>query len=221
MLAACLIWLAGCGALSTREPQRAEPRAAPVEPVKSEADQRLTEEVNWLLDEAATAFREDRLTTPLNDNAYYKYLRVLSLDPGNQEAEQGITEIVEKYLEWAMDRVGDRDYRAATDFLNKARSIDPEHPNIAAVEQLIKNRRDATLEKHNLAEELIQARSDALAAELRALGRRAALRGATVVITARSDAEGRWIYQQMNSDAPSRVRARMEFGETPSVRMLY
>ena len=47
-----------------------------------------------LLESARYDYDQDRLTTPIDNNAYYKYLRVLSISPNNGKANQGIAEIV-------------------------------------------------------------------------------------------------------------------------------
>jgi hypothetical protein len=67
----------------------------------------------------------------------------------------------------------------------------------------------------------LDARSESLAASLQTIGRSAAAKAAQVIIIARNDEEGRWIYQQMNGASESRIRARVEFGAPPEVRLLY
>ena len=73
---------------------------------------------------------ESRLTTPIEDNAYYRYLQVLAIDPTNEDANTGISNIVEEYLDWSLESVANRNFRAATNYLNTARSVDDTHPNI-------------------------------------------------------------------------------------------
>ena len=214
--------MAGC---NTTVPPTAPPPAQP--PVEAEVEATLPavddnrREIEWLLDEAVTAFHDNRLTTPLNDNAYYRYLRVLALDPHNAEAEHGIADIADKYLVWAMDRAANGDYRSATEYLNKAKSVDEGHPNIPAVTNYINDRRGASRFLYRLPPGPLTDRADSVAKDIREIGVAATEHRALCIITARSDAEGRWIYQQLNSATSIRIRGRIEIGETPEIRLVY
>ncbi|MEX2327787.1 MAG: hypothetical protein WD558_08640, partial [Pseudomonadales bacterium] len=67
----------------------------------------------------------------------------------------------------------------------------------------------------------LDARSNDLAGSLMTIGRTAVAKQAKVTIIARDDEEGRWIYQQMNAASETRVRARVELGAPPEVRLRY
>ncbi len=174
-----------------------------------------------LLLEAGDAFDDDRLTTPVDDSAYLIYLQILSLDPENVAAERGIADIVERYLEWAISNAGEFNLRKATDYLRRAASVDPGHPNIAAVSAMVEERRRAHTVFHSLPRDALRSRNAAAVDTLRDIGNQISATGASAVIVARSDAEGRWIYQQLNATAEARVRAELRFGETPGVRLIY
>ncbi len=60
-----------------------------------------------------------------------------------------------------------------------------------------------------------------MAAELLEIGREAGEHNATAIIYARSDAEGRWIYQQLNRATSTRLRARIELSTPPRIRLEY
>jgi len=177
--------------------------------------------INILLDDAYLAFAENRLTTPLDNNAYFKYLQILSLDPTNASANQGIVEIVEKYLEWAINAVETQQYRKAVNYINKARSVDETHPNILAVEKKVAALRASNRMTYHLSIEALNGQQQWLIEELHEIGEKTELQQATVVITARNDREGRWIYQQLNDATPNRVRATFELGNIPKVRLVY
>ncbi|MBD3649005.1 MAG: hypothetical protein HUJ31_16485 [Pseudomonadales bacterium] len=200
----------------SQPPAPMEPRSAPVS-VTSERDL----EIRRLLAEASSAVEENRLTTPVDDNAYYRYLRVLSLDPANQAAEEGISTIVEKYLEWAIDNARQQRFRQAINFLNRARSVDENHPSIDAVAKLIDDQRRADEMTYRLSPNGVEQHAERVVGELYEIGRRIAQHDARVVIIGRTDAEGRWIYQQLNDATPLRVRARFETGDYPAVRLIY
>jgi hypothetical protein len=56
-----------------------------------------------LLFAALQALDADRLLTPMNDNAHDRFQRVLSFDPDNAIALQGLEDIVLRYVELAQD----------------------------------------------------------------------------------------------------------------------
>ena len=181
----------------------------------------LLNPVDKLLDEAYLAFSENRLTTPLDDNAFYKYLQILSLEPANAKANQGIADIAEKYLEWAINAGLQQRYRKAVNFINKARSVDDTNPNILAVVKQIAALQDSRTTTYQLSTDALDNRLHRLIDKLHEIGVKSDLQQATVVITARDDREGRWIYQQLNDATPNRIRATFELGQVPKVHLVY
>jgi len=215
-----LLLLAGCELVQTEPtpvaapPTETAPEPAPEAPKKEN-------EVDRLLREATVAFREKRLTTPVDDNAYYRYLRVLTIDPENERAETGIANIVDKYLEWAITHAEGQQFREANYYLNKARSVDHSHPNIAAVERRLAELRSANRTTYRLSPTEIGNKSPQAVKELHQIGRKITRHDARVLIVGRSDAEGRWVYQQLNEATPKRVRAEFTAGRHPMVRLIY
>jgi|TARA_B100001971_G_scaffold86657_1_gene80109 hypothetical protein len=185
------------------------------------AEKKDQEQITPLLDEAYLAFEDNRLTTPLDDNAYYRYLQVLSIDPENASANQGIAEIVEKYLEWAISSAEQETFKKAIDYLNKARSVDESHPNIPSVAKLIANLRSINRKTYPLSIDALNNGRPRLIEALHSIAMQAEEHNAMVVITARNDQEGRWIYQQLNDATPRRIRATFELGRNPRIRLLY
>ena len=177
--------------------------------------------INILLSDAFLAFQDNRLTTPVEENAYLIYMQVLSIDPENNYANLGLTEIVEKYLDWALNAAEQKHYRKALDYLNKARSIDDAHPNINAVYMQIE---ESKLEKQlefKLSVSALQNRSDNVAIQLEKIALIVEEHNASVVIAARSDKDGRWIYKQLNDSTTTRVKATFLPSTVPFVRVLY
>ena len=207
--------LSGCELL-LQQPVVVVPTEAPAKPEQLHANR-----IPALLGEAAAAFADNRLTTPAETSAYTIYLQVLALDPANAAAEQGIADIVERYLEWAITNAANFDISKATDYLRRAQSVDAEHPNIVAVRAMIEERRLARTEFHALESAELHARSARVESKLRKIGIEIGVSGASAVIIARNDAEGRWIYQQLNEIGGTRVRAELRFGERPGVRLIY
>jgi hypothetical protein len=99
-----------------------------------------TDLINAYLDQARVARQQNRLTTPVDDNAYLRYLQVLALAPEHPAALTGLTDLADQYLAWARREVNTGNLRRATDYTNKARSIDENHLGISAVEAMIRDR---------------------------------------------------------------------------------
>lgn len=210
-----LTFLLGC---ETTAPTVEGPKSPPPEaPIVTPAQL----EIERLLGEAWLAMQGDRLTTPIEDNAYFRYLQVLSIDEDNPDALQGLADIVERYLAWAIADARAGDFRNAHRYLTTARAIDQEHPNIPSVARMIGDMENANRLEWSLPIEKLEARASSIVQLLRDIGVAAEEHNATVVIHARSDAEGRWIYQQMNEASEKRVRARVELTNTPAVRLVY
>jgi len=187
------------------------PQTVPPEPAQSR--------VSILLGDAERAFALKRLTTPLDDNAYYRYLQVLSIEPNNQAAQQGIQKIVETYLAWSISSIGAKQYRRATNMLDKARSLDEQHPSIKALESRISRAKNSRKESFQLDGSTLSNRTDSLIGKLHEIGRAADEQNAKVRIIAPTDADGRWIYQQLNDASMERIRATIELGNPPSVQL--
>lgn len=191
------------------------------QPIVQQPDQQQLK-IERLLLEASEALAQNRLTTPAQDCAYYRYLSVLTLDPDNRQAQQGIHDIVEKYLDWAIRDAKESNFRRAQSYLNKARTVDESHPNIDAVAQQIAQKSNARIMTYQLSTEGLNIRAAWITEELVEIGAEVQQKNAMVVITARSDAEARWIYQQLNdASGEVRVRAEVQLGTNPSVRLIY
>lgn len=182
---------------------------------------RKREKIRRILQKALLAYNEERLTTPFDDNAYFHYLRVLALDPENPQAIHGLNDIVERYLDLAINHANLFEFKFASDFLAKARSVDDTHPNIQAVENKINQLKSARKNRVILPLTQVKSRSSDLSNRLRDIGRTIARQNASVIIKAPSDVHGRWIYQQLNDADEHRVRAEFRVGEQTEVMLLY
>jgi len=179
------------------------------------------QKINQLLANARSAFEANRLTTPVDDNAYLRYGQVLALDPNNSAALLGLTEIVEQYLAWAMDHLTAGDLGEAKQLLGRARSVDPQHPNLPAVQQRLDEKTASTQINYPLDTSELNNRTDRMIGRLLEIGRDIERRSARIVITARSDAEGRWIYQRLNEASLARVRGIFQIDDIPSVKLIF
>lgn len=177
--------------------------------------------LDGLLAAAEQAMAEDRLTTPPVGSAYALYQEVLALAPGNEAAERGLEKIVERYVQLALRAAELQRYPQARSMLERARLVDPRHPAIEPTEQQVALLESARRERVRLDGAQLQRRTASVAQRLLQLGRRAGQPGCRVTINARSDAEGRWVYQQLNRGAgDARVRANLRVASPPTVELI-
>ena len=135
--------------------------------------------------------------------------------------DRGLEKIVERYVRFALEAIERRQFPRARSMLARARLVDETHPAIEPTEQQILLVENAERDRIRLDPGALGDRTVALAALLRNLGTRAKASGCRVSINARSDAEGRWIYQQLNSAAgAARIRARLVVASPPSVELI-
>ena len=217
----CLLAVAGCQLLPPPPPQENPAAAPPTAPapaaVASPADERLPA----LLEAAEQAFLDDRLTTPAASSAYRYFAEALVIAPGDPEARRGLERIVERYLELAEGAMERRGWERARTLLDRAATVDSEHPGIAPRRRQLEllaaaERRTLALDRVGL-----RARQGALAERLRAFGADARRPGARVRIRAPSDADARWIYAELSRAAgEGRIRATIDVGLPPQVELL-
>jgi protein TonB len=95
------------------------------------------EELEAQLERARSAMRDKRYIDPPSDNALAHYKTVLDLDPQNGEAHQGLDRITELLLARAGSAMQSKDYALALRALESARSLKPDHPRLAALDQQV------------------------------------------------------------------------------------
>ena len=207
--------MVGCETAQAPEQLPAGHRPQPREPAPIE-DARIVR----LLEAAEQALAEDRLTTPEIGSAHSLYQEILKLNPGDQRAQRGFEKIVERYVKLALTAAERQRYAQGRLMLERAREVDPAHPAIAPTERQLELLENARRDKVRLDAEALANRASAVRSTLKRLGQRASEGGCRVSINARSDAEGRWVYQQLNSGAgDARVRARLTVASPPTVEL--
>jgi hypothetical protein len=212
LLGTVLVIVAGCAA---SKPDEVPPPSASPEPAPD------ADAIAALLEAAAEAFENDRLITPPGDNAYERLLAVLALDPDNPQAAERIERIVERYLEFAIRAAEQGYFPRARSMLDRARIVQRDHPQIKQLEETVALLAQAKRVRIGLDRGAVAARDASASARLRNIGARAKMPNTRVTIVARSDAEGRWMYQQMR-EAPGerRIRAELTIGSPPSVELI-
>jgi MSHA biogenesis protein MshN len=92
---------------------------------KSDNNEQINNHINDLLLQAERAIGMDRLTAPIEDNAYSYYQKVLGLDALNDDAKIGLDEIAKRYLAKAQDQFDIGNSQAAEALLQRARFVSP------------------------------------------------------------------------------------------------
>ncbi|HVH06006.1 MAG TPA: hypothetical protein VNE71_08430, partial [Myxococcota bacterium] len=101
--------------------------AAPAAPPGSREQQ-----VADALARAQLAVSELRLTTPESDSAMFHYQQVLSLDPENAAAREGVRDIVLRYVSLSDSAAASGNRAQAGTYLERAASISPNDPEVIA-----------------------------------------------------------------------------------------
>lgn len=192
----------------------------------------LTREQNirQLLADADSALANNQLLMPLDDNAHDRYHAVLLLDPENTQAKTGLQAITLRYLDLARDATAHSQYAQAQGYLNNARDIDPANPLLnefaTVLRKEIARQKPAPVYKPGPNEHMINVqelsrKSETVIAYLGQLAQKAKESGDLVMIYARNDAEGRWIYQQMRNALPGfLLRGDIKIAQQPRIQFV-
>ena len=78
--------------------------------------------------EGLQALDQDKLLSPVDDNAYSRFQRVLAVDPVNKIALEGIEQILLRYVELSEEASRRGQFSDAESFLEKASFVDSNHP---------------------------------------------------------------------------------------------
>ncbi len=228
----------GCASPKATNNREAMPltvaKAVPVPAVEKKRDIRA-ENIQRLLSAAEDALVAKRFTTPVQDNAYDRYQAVLMMDAGNQRALAGIQAIFSKYASMTRSAIRQGDFTKARSKLEKARFVDSHNADLSqltnelviaqrqhvprpqtAVAAVTKNKNEVILNVASLSQ-----RDDALVEQLQSLAVNVKEKDESVLIYARNDAEGRWIYKKMAEAVIGyRLRGDMRIGKKPKIQIL-
>ncbi len=174
-----------------------------------------------LLDSAEEAERRGQLVYPARGSAMDLYHEVLSLEPGNAPALEGLARLAEHHLVAAQAALEEGQLLKADSLVSKARMIHPHYPPVATLKAEIERVRNAQRTRRTLDWRLVARRSERLGPTLRQLGGTAKSGDCRVTIQVSNDAEGRWVYQQMNRASGSgRIRASIRIASPAAVDVL-
>jgi hypothetical protein len=199
-----------------RAPAIVEPEAAPP-PVSSEELRRARLMADMLYD-ARLAYENNQLMTPTGSSAYDRYREVLSFDPENAVAKQGLVDIVLRYIELADLEMTQGEYDNAASLIQRGASILPDRPELSDARSRLAVARQTKIESHLLDPDGLRDQTLELMTELAEIAESIRDREATFLINARTDDEGRWIYKVMREAVGGyRLRGNIGTSDTPAV----
>ena len=110
------------------------------------ADARSAQRVDDVLAQAAARLEDGSLIEPANDNARYFYELVLSSDPGNTAAQQGLTVIASRLALQARAEIDAGRFDEADVLLAEARRLDPESSELEAASRAVADARQRIID---------------------------------------------------------------------------
>lgn len=220
-----VLFLQACQAAKKPEPAPVKP----VQTVKKPLQQPMSTPVRLLILNGEYTLARDQLLTPVNDNAYDYFRAALKLDPNNQRAKGGLQGIVMRYVDLARQAAARGNYSTATQMLNNARIVDPNNLLIkevsAALSEQIKSSPPVESYKGGSNEFLLDVNllgkdDPQMQARLAEIVNKLKSTNSLAMIIARTDNEGRWIYQKLREVDPEfRVRGDIKLGSPPRVKL--
>lgn len=232
--------LSGCMTQKS-EPAPAVVKSQPVIPPKPKPPT-VEQQTSLLLRQAERALYGDRLMYPEDDNAYDRYQAVLKLQPGNAQAKSGLQQIVVRYVQMGREALRHSRLSDATAYAQRAKSIDASNPLLQEFEQHLSEavRQHAAApvkvaperpvssklgkpesgseSEYNLDVADLNQRGDAIRAVLKDVAERVKNSDEVLLIVARNDAEGRWLYKEMKKAAEGyRIRGDIKVGSPPRI----
>lgn len=217
--------LSGCAS----QPEVAEEQPVAVVPAPVAEPTEEQKRVNRMLGEADYALSLNRLLNPIADNAFDRYKSVLLIDPENEHAKNGLHVIAMRFVEMAKQSAGKGNLRDAQNYMSYAKSIE-NSPMVQDAERTLKKQAanvipekpyQAGANEVVLDAKQVQAKDAALTPILKNVAQKAKDTDQFVLIIARSDVEGRWIYQQLRNAVPGYlVRGDIKIGQPVRVKLV-
>ncbi len=93
--------------------------------------------LEWL---ARISLRQDRLMAPPANNAYYYFSRLLELNPDNETARQGLSDIAERFVVLAEDEFSRENYAQAQAYITLGLQVEPDNRGLETLRAMIETR---------------------------------------------------------------------------------
>lgn len=234
LVCSCLLTalLSACGGAPVKPSVAPVVEAAPTPPVATTRSAR-ERTIDALLSEAEAAIRQGRYALPAHDNAYDRFRAVQMLEPNNQQAQSGLHSILLIYVDRVQQSlVAGRLHAAAAD-LRQAKQLFPGADLLMPLQAEVNRRAKASevaaktpvpadgRERVKLPEQALAKKSDDVKQLLEQIGKRVSQSDESVMIYARNDAEGRWIYKTMKDAVGDyRIRGDIRIARQPALEIL-
>lgn len=225
-VALVVILMAGCAAPTKKPVKRL---VMPVQkPAVVAPAPAVDRQLAYMLSAGERALAAGRLATPEDDNAVYWFQAVLRQQPGNVQASTGLQQVIVHYAQWAREALAAGKPDQAGVYLQRGLRVAPGNPlllglqaEVGKARSLSRQREASTDNSVRVSSGQLAAQSPELLAELQRVALLARERNAMVLITARTDAEGRWMYQKMREAVPGyRLRGDIQPGSAPRVSVM-
>ncbi|WP_096085355.1 hypothetical protein [Agaribacterium haliotis] len=179
-------------------------------------------------------FKQGRMIRPEQDNAYLRYRAALIMEPDNEAARSGLQAIALAEVEQLRQSLAAGKLTYTGRQLKQLEALFPDNAVLSDFSRQFKQAQAKAYAKRRtqqasvkadantivLNKKDLSARNDSIKAQLSELARKIEKSQEGLMIYARSDAEGRWIYQQMREAVPDyRIRGDIRIGQ-PSLRLL-
>ena len=105
-----------------------------------EGDELLEQNIHTITQLLANAGRQRKafkLTIPQGDNARETYQRVLALDPMNEEANKGLNELLQYYLQWASYYKKKGLFESSLDFIYRGLTVEPNNAELLVLKEQV------------------------------------------------------------------------------------
>lgn len=215
------------GVLAACQPQPVKPTVDETRQQRLDKQRHMQQEhkrqIQTMLQRAELQLGRDRLTTPARDSAYGYYQAVLRLDPSNQQAKSGLQLIVIRYIQLARDALAHSKLELAKQYYAHAKRMAPRNPLLAEFENALLQVQEKTTALAEQSEfvldrQALAQRQTQIVDLLQRVATRVKVSDESVLIIARTDAEGRWLYQQMRKAAEGyRIRGDIKVGLEPKI----
>lgn len=226
--------LLACGGVGPIKPDpQPEPPVVPSPQAEAPPKSAKQKTIERLLAEADAALKKDRMTQPAHDNAYDRFRAVQMLDPGNKQAQAGLDSILLAYADRIQRGLSAGLISAAAAELKVAKAAFPNAELLATYEAEIKKRTpapqksDSGVKKEEgrgkvvLPAQALAQKSEEAKQLLIEIAQRVQQSDEAVMIYARSDAEGRWIYKTMKDSVGGyRIRGDIRISREPAIEFL-
>jgi len=173
-----------------------------------------------ILFEGLQALDADRLLTPIENNAYDRFRRVLTIDPDNALALQGLADVAARYLELSLQASRRGLFAEAATMLENARFVNPQHPELAAVSMTLQAEQNSGDLFFDVNNNEVSNRSETARSRLFDIARQARELSANVLITAPNDDNARWMFNTMREGVEGyRLRGSIELASRTTIRL--